>query len=109
YDAGIEDPPVPPVVLDGVDKHLASSETTLPTPWTATLTIPTEPCAKCILQVEEIMLQHPVNQADGPFTYHHCANIVIAAGGDGGTIAMGADGGIKIVTLDSGSTDTTGG
>jgi hypothetical protein len=100
-DAGIEDPVVAPVVLDGILKHSGATEQT-PHSWSYPLTIPDEPCAKCTLQVEEIMLNHPVNQADGPFTYHHCADIAIVAGGDGGTTAKGADGGTIVVTVDGG-------
>jgi uncharacterized protein (TIGR03382 family) len=102
-DAGIENPPVPPVLADGVFKHLAANTTT-PKSYTYDLTLPTEPCTKCTLQVEEIMLNHPVNQTDGPFTYHHCADIAIVAGADGGTTTKGADGGTVVVTFDAGVT-----
>ncbi|HEX3769938.1 MAG TPA: SCE4755 family polysaccharide monooxygenase-like protein [Polyangiaceae bacterium] len=99
-DASIEDPTVPPVLLDGILKH----EGTIATPhmWTYPLTIPDMPCDKCTLQVEQIMLDHPVNQADGQYTYHHCANIRIVAGADGGVTAKGADGGTIAVEPDSG-------
>jgi uncharacterized protein (TIGR03382 family) len=108
-DAGIESPVVPPVLADGVLKHSASMTVT-PKDWTYDLTLPTQPCAKCTLQVEEIMLNHGVNQADGPFTYHHCADIAIVAGGDGGTTTKGADGGAVVVEIDSGvSSSGTGG
>jgi hypothetical protein len=99
-DAGIESPVVAPVIYDGILKHAAS--VTIPKDWTYSITLPTKPCDKCTLQVEEIMLNHGVNQADGPFTYHHCADIAIVANADGGTTTKGADGGTVPVTLEAG-------
>jgi MYXO-CTERM domain-containing protein len=100
-DAGIENPAVPPVLVDGLFKHTANSITT-PKDYTYDLKLPMEPCDKCTLQVEQIMLNHPVNQTDGPFTYHHCADISIVAGADGGTTTMTSDGGRVAVSIDSG-------
>ena len=106
-DAGIESPLVPPVVADGVNKHAGSGIVT-PKDWTYDLTLPTQPCAKCTLQVEQIMLNHPVNVADGPFTYHHCADIAIVEGIEGGTTTNTVDGGTVIVPMDDGGNGSSG-
>ncbi|MGH7272166.1 MAG: SCE4755 family polysaccharide monooxygenase-like protein [Polyangiaceae bacterium] len=95
-DAGIEDPPVAPVLVDGLFKHTAAS-ISVPKDYTYALTLPMQPCVKCTLQIEQIMLNHPVNQTDGPFTYHHCADIAIVTGADGGTITTVPDGGKTVV------------
>jgi hypothetical protein len=87
-DAGIENPVVPPVLLDGLFPHTLTSVTT-PKQYEQTLTLPTRTCTKCVLQVLQIMLNHPVNSPNNVpgagFTYHHCAFISIEPGGDGGT------------------------
>jgi MYXO-CTERM domain-containing protein len=87
-DAGIENPPVAPVLADGLFVHAAGST---PKPYSYDVTLPTTPCTKCTLQVIQIMLNHPNNQPDG-YTYHHCADISIQAGADGGTMIMDAGG-----------------
>jgi MYXO-CTERM domain-containing protein len=105
-DAGIESPPIAPVLFDGILKHAGTITT--PKTWTYDITLPMETCAKCTLQVEQIMLNHPVNQADGPFTYHHCADIAIVAGVDGGTTTTtGKDGGTVVVPVGDGGADNT--
>jgi MYXO-CTERM domain-containing protein len=87
-DAGIENPAVPPVLADGLWPHAASSVST-PKQYTQAITLPTKPCAKCVLQLLQIMLNHPVNAPNNVpgagFTYHHCAFISIESGADGGT------------------------
>lgn len=57
-DAGIENPPIPPVLADGLDVHAG---TTVGVKYSAEITLPTTPCSKCTLQVIQIMLNHPVN------------------------------------------------
>jgi hypothetical protein len=105
-DAGIESPPIAPVLFDGILKHAGTITT--PKTWTYDMTLPMETCTKCTLQVEQIMLNHPVNQADGPFTYHHCADIAIVAGVDGGTTTTTAkDGGTVVVAVDDGGAQNT--
>jgi hypothetical protein len=42
------------------------------------LDIPNIDCAHCTLQVIEFMANHSRNP-EGDFTYHHCANLQIAA------------------------------
>lgn len=82
----IEDPPVFPVLADGVFQHT--------TPFTGPQSIqialpPGVTCDKCTLQVIEFMSSHPLNNPGGCF-YHHCADISISdvpveAGTDAGT------------------------
>jgi hypothetical protein len=95
-DAGIESPPVAPVLMDGIDPHTAASITT-PKPYAQEITLPTMPCQKCTLQVIQIMLNHPVNPPNNVpgagYTYHHCAFISIQPGGDGGTQIVPDSGG----------------
>jgi MYXO-CTERM domain-containing protein len=90
-DAGIENPVLPPVLADGLWPHAGSSVST-PKHYTQAITLPTKPCAKCVLQVLQIMLNHPVNPPNNVpgagFTYHHCAFIAIEPGADGGTQAL---------------------
>jgi MYXO-CTERM domain-containing protein len=82
-DAGIENPPVPPVLVDGLFKHQQGQAGVV---YNYSLTLPTTPCAKCTLQILQFMADHGSNlgnnNPDGYF-YHHCADISIAA--DGGT------------------------
>jgi len=71
--AVIADPPVFPILADGMLPHtqpfhdLQSFTVTLPSDVT---------CDHCTLQVIEFMSQH-----DSPCFYHHCADISIKAGG----------------------------
>jgi MYXO-CTERM domain-containing protein len=89
-DAGIEDPPVLPVLADGIYKHVAGSAKTWP-PYP--LTLPDTPCAKCTIQIIQIMLDHPSNLGNLPdgapnpdgFLYHHCIDISIRASDGGGS------------------------
>ena len=90
-DAGIEAPPVLPVLADGVYPHAIGSSKTWP-PYA--LTLPNTACAKCTIQIIQVMLDHPSNLGNLPdgapnpdgFLYHHCIDISITAptGGDGG-------------------------
>jgi hypothetical protein len=86
-DAGIESPAIPPVLADGLWPHSAASVST-PKQYAQVITLPTRPCTKCVLQVLQIMLNHPVNSPNNVpgagFTYHHCAFIAIEQGADGG-------------------------
>jgi len=93
-DAGIENPVMAPVLADGLFPHTAAS-ITIPKAYSYDLKLPQMSCAKCTLQVIQIMLNHPNNGGNG-YTYHHCADISIGPG-DGGASAV----------LDAGSTDAT--
>ena len=89
----IMDPPVFPVLADGVLKHTAA----LSGPQTIKVTLPPNvTCDHCTLQVIEFMSNHPLNNPGGCF-YHHCADISISdvpvgSGGAGGSDAAGGSG-----------------
>ena len=73
--AVIEDPPVLPVLADGMLAHTAA----FTGPQTFTVTLPANmPCTKCTLQIEQFMSNHGLNNPGGCF-YHHCADISIEA------------------------------
>jgi hypothetical protein len=106
-DAGIEVPPVAPVLVDGLFPHSGLSiAASLPKNYTYDLKLPTKPCAKCTLQIQQVMLNHPYNMPGG-YTYHHCADIAIVAGADGGSVKTLPDGGTEIVVEEAGVADTT--
>ncbi len=100
--APIEDPPVFPVLADGVFEHT----TPFTAPQSIQITLPANvTCTKCTLQVIEFMSNHDLNNPGGCF-YHHCADISIsdvpveagvapdAGAGDGGNAeAPGSSGG----------------
>lgn len=90
--ADIQNPPVFPVLADGIFAHTADSNAD----FTQMITLPNVTCEKCTLQVIEFMAQH------GPdYFYRHCADLKITAdpakpifnpGGTGGTGGSGAGG-----------------
>jgi MYXO-CTERM domain-containing protein len=96
-DAGIENPPTLPVIADGIYRHPMGGLKTWP-PYSVTL--PTTPCAKCTIQIIQVMLDHPSNLGNLPdgapnpdgFLYHHCIDVSIVAPG-GGTGGGGGDAG----------------
>jgi hypothetical protein len=73
--AVIQNPPVAPVLLDGIFAHAErptqNFETMVP--------IPNITCANCVLQVIEFMADHPGIAVDGGHSYHHCAILNITA------------------------------
>ena len=73
--AVIQNPPVAPVLLDGIFPHTErptqNFETVVP--------IPNISCQNCVLQVIEFMADHPGIAVDGGHSYHHCAILNIAA------------------------------
>jgi MYXO-CTERM domain-containing protein len=84
--AAVMDPPVMPILADGVLDHTnAFTE-----PQTIMVKLPDGfTCEKCTLQVLEFMSQHPM-----PCFYHHCADITITPNdGGAGMSAGGAAGG----------------
>ena len=99
----IQNPPVFPVLADGLFVHTApmSGPQTFQVPLPAGMT-----CTHCTLQVLEFMSQHPLNNPGGCF-YHHCADISIqdvVVSDAGGSIDSGAaliDSGVAL--LDSGA------
>lgn len=72
--AAIQSPPVAPVLADGLFAH-----TERPTGlWEADIQIPNINCRGCLVQVIQFMAEHGRN-ADGDFSYHHCAVVNITA------------------------------
>jgi hypothetical protein len=73
--AVIQNPPVAPVLLDGIFAHTErptqNFETEIP--------IPNITCPNCVLQVIEFMADHPGIAVDGGHSYHHCAVLNITA------------------------------
>ena len=73
--AVIQNPPVAPVLLDGIFAH-----TERPTQnHQAEIPIPNINCQNCVLQVIQFMADHPGIAVDGGFNYHHCAVVNITA------------------------------
>jgi hypothetical protein len=73
--AVIQNPPVAPVLLDGIFAH-----TERPTQnFEAMTPIPNITCQNCVLQVIEFMADHPGIAVDGGHSYHHCAIVNITA------------------------------
>jgi hypothetical protein len=73
--AVIQNPPVAPVLLDGIFAH-----TERPTQnFEAQIPIPNITCQNCVLQVIEFMADHPGVAVDGGHSYHHCAVLNITA------------------------------
>lgn len=72
--AMIQNPPQVPVLADGLFAHTAQSAT----PFETDITIPNINCPKCTLQIIEFMAEHGLN-AEGEFSYHHCADVQITA------------------------------
>lgn len=72
--AEIQNPPVAPVLADGLFAHTerptAMLETDIP--------IPNINCKSCVLQVIQFMAEHGRNP-DGDYSYHHCAMVNITA------------------------------
>lgn len=73
--APIQNPPVAPVLVDGLFAHTERSTQN----FEAEVPIPNLDCKNCVLQVIEFMADHPGIAVDGGFNYHHCAIVNIAA------------------------------
>jgi hypothetical protein len=73
--AEIQNPPVAPVIADGLFVHnerpTQNFETDIP--------IPNISCRDCVIQVIEFMADHPGIAVDGGHSYHHCATVNITA------------------------------
>ena len=74
--ARIDPDPKPPVLADGLFVHAARPEPG--SFFEADVKMPNINCEKCTLQVIQWMAEHGLN-ADGDFTYHHCADFKITA------------------------------
>ncbi len=74
--AKIEARPQAPILVDGLFVH--TERPAVGTFWETDVRIPNVNCANCTLQVIQWMAEHGYN-ADGGYTYHHCAAIKIVA------------------------------
>lgn len=73
--APIQDPPVPPILIDGLWQHNERPTQN----WETEIEIPNINCEGCVLQVIQFMADHPGIAVDGGFNYHHCAILNITA------------------------------
>jgi len=73
--AEIQNPPMAPVLVDGIFPHTERSTQN----FEAEIPIPNINCPNCILQVIEFMADHPGIAVDGGHSYHHCAVLNITA------------------------------
>jgi hypothetical protein len=78
-----QNPVVAPVLSDNVLPHTSGSSNAKRT---ATITVPSTPCAKCVLQLTQFMSDNP-NAG-----YYECADVVIDASSDGPDFSCGATG-----------------
>ena len=67
-------PPLPPVLADGLFRHISPFDKERETD----VEMPNINCAKCTLQVVQFMANHGLNK-EGDYTYHHCADLNIRA------------------------------
>jgi Lytic polysaccharide mono-oxygenase, cellulose-degrading len=96
--AAIQNPPVMPVLADGV--NVKSTQSNLM--YENMVKIPENfTCEKCTLQVIQFMTQH-----GAPCFYYHCATLKVTAAGTGGTGGM--DGGVPDSSGSGGSGGTGG-
>lgn len=72
--AAVQNPPVAPVIADGLFPHTERSAQL----FEADVPIPNVTCRGCVLQVIQFMAEHARN-ADGEYSYHHCAVVDITA------------------------------
>jgi hypothetical protein len=73
--AEIQNPPVAPVLLDGIFQHTERPMQN----WEIEVAIPNINCPNCVLQVIQVMMDHPGIAVDGGHSYHHCAILNITA------------------------------
>ena len=73
--AVIQNPPVAPILLDGIFAHTERSTQN----FESVIPIPNINCPGCVLQVIEFMADHPGIAVDGGHSYHHCATLNITA------------------------------
>jgi hypothetical protein len=75
--APIQDPPVAPVLADGLFQH-NTRPTAMPQVWEADIPLPNLNCDRCVVQVIQFMAEHAFNNPGG-YSYHHCAIMKITA------------------------------
>ena len=74
--APIQNPPMKPVLADGLWPH--KDKPAAPQTFEGDVKLPNINCKKCTLQITEFMAEHGYNK-DGGYTYHHCAALQITA------------------------------
>ena len=72
--ADIQSPVAPPVLSDGLFAHAERPNGF----FEADIAVPNVTCRNCVIQVIQFMAEHAKN-ADGDYSYHHCANVNITA------------------------------
>jgi hypothetical protein len=72
--AAIQNPPVAPVLADGLFAHTERPNGL----WETDIQIPNINCRNCMMQVIQFMAEHAKN-LDGDYSYHHCAVVNITA------------------------------
>ena len=72
--ATIQNPANPLVIVDGLWAHTARTTE----PFETEIELPNINCKKCTLQIIQFMAEHGKN-ADGDYSYHHCAELAITA------------------------------
>ncbi len=75
--AAIQNPPVIPVLADGLFVHSTRPSGTMD-PFEADVQLPNINCKHCTLQIVQFMAEHAFNNPGG-YTYHHCAALQITA------------------------------
>lgn len=73
--AEIQNPPVAPVLADGLFPHKERPTQN----FEADIEVPNFDCKNCVIQVIEFMADHPGIAVDGGHSYHHCAIVNITA------------------------------
>jgi len=74
--AEIQDPPVPPVLADGLFVH--NERPASPQTYETDIRIPNVDCDHCVMQVVQFMAEHAFNNPGG-YSYHHCAILRVTA------------------------------
>jgi hypothetical protein len=72
--AVIQKPAVAPVIADGLFAHTERPSAM----WETDVAVPNVNCKDCVLQIIQFMAEHGKN-ADGDYSYHHCATVNITA------------------------------
>jgi hypothetical protein len=73
--AEIQSPAVAPILADGLFVHTERATAN----WETDIEIPNINCVNCLMQVIQVMFNHPGVAVDGGFSYHHCAVLNITA------------------------------
>jgi len=101
--APIANPPVFPVLADGIFLH----DQPFAGPQSFDITLPANvSCTNCTLQIIQFMSNHGLNNPGGCY-YHHCANISVVGGQGSSTTGTDESGGEVTTTASTTSTTMT--